>query len=96
MAALLSNVAMLRGARSEFPVSLVGHGVNAGGVDPAIVEVKEGANGDGVINRAIAPASLVQDSYIFRRDLRRAAVHLGNKSQERLFVLRDSGGLGVP
>ena len=41
---------MLRGSLSKFQVCLFGHGRYARGVNPAVVEIEQRADGDGVID----------------------------------------------
>ncbi len=64
------------------------HRMDAGGVDPTVVEVEESTNGDGEIDRLIAPAVLVQQENIFGIDRRRMVVDLLHKAEKSLLLFR--------
>ena len=64
--------------------------VNAGGVDPPIIEVEERANRNSVIDRGVRPASFVQRGDIRRPDVNRIAIYLIDEAQQRFF------GFGQP
>jgi len=77
---------MLSGTFSADTVCLVGERVDPAGIDPAIVEVEQGANGDGEINGVILPAHGVERLDVSRLDAGRVVVHFGDEAEEG-FVL---------
>jgi hypothetical protein len=76
-------------------VGLVGEGVDSGSVDPPVIEVEQGANGDGVIDGLVIPAGGVKRLHVVGRNLRRVAVHLVNEAQKRLLFFAETRGLEI-
>ena len=73
----------LRSSRMRF----IAHRVHTTSVDPAIIEVKQSAGGDGVINSFVAEPSLVQNSNIRRSNSHRIFIDLANEPEKRLIGL---------
>jgi len=65
----------------------IAHGLNAAGIDPAIVKVEQGADGDGVVNDFVSVAGRMQEVDIGRADVHRFAIHFSHKPHERFFGL---------
>jgi hypothetical protein len=76
-------------------MGLVAEGGDSSGVDPAVVEVEEGADGDGVVDRFVRPARGVQGLHVVGGDLGRFAIDAVNEAKERLFVLGERRGLEI-
>ena len=68
-------------------VRFIAHGVNAGCVNPAIVEVEQGANGYGVPDLFVRVTEFVQLSDIGRSDRVRQAVDLLDEVQQGFLVI---------
>ena len=73
-------------------MGLVRERVDARGVDPPVVEIKQSANGDGVIDRLVIPAGGVKRLHIVGGNLRRAAVHLIDEVQQRFLFFAEARG----
>ena len=71
------------GAFGAHRVSLITHGMNATGVDPAIVKIEERADRDGVVNRLVSVADLVEGLDIGGLDGGRVAIHLLDEAHKR-------------
>ena len=69
--------------------------VDAAGVDPAVIEVEQRADGDGVIDCRVGPAGFMQRRDIGRTDVDRIAVDFVHKSEESLLGLRERRGFQV-
>ena len=69
--------------------------MDAGGVDPAVVKIEQGADGNGIINGFVLPAGGVKGLHVVRRNLRRVAVHLVDKAQKHFFFFTETGGFKV-
>ncbi len=65
------------------PVRLIAHRVNAARVDPAIVEVEQRADRDGVIDGFIRIAGLVQSFDIQRLNGNGIAIDLADEAEQR-------------
>ena len=75
---------MLRRARSECLVRFIRHCVHARGVDPAVVEVKQRADRDGVVDGFIRPTRGVEWPHILGGDFRRLGIDLVDEAEEHL------------
>ena len=69
--------------------------MDAGGVDPPVIKVEQGADGDGVIDGLVIPAGGVQRLHIAGRNLRRIAVHFVYEAQQRFFFFAEAGGFEI-
>ena len=75
---------------------LVTHCMNAAGIDPPVIKIEERTDGQGVVNRLVAVARLVQHSHIRRTNVDGVLIDLSNKSEEGLFPIGESGRLRIP
>ena len=81
-------------------VRFIAHGVNAARVDPAIVEVEERADGDGVVDCFVGEAGLVERCDVGRLNGKGIAVHFVHEAEEsflrlgeeRSFEVREDAG----
>ncbi len=62
--------------------------VHTGGVDPAVIEIEERTNRNGVIDGRIRPAGFVQRGDIRRSDVYRIAIHLIDEAQQDFLARR--------
>lgn len=85
---LFANVTVLRRSFTKLPVRLLGHCVDPGRIDPAIVEVEERANSNRVIDCFIRPSLRMQSLDVFVADTGRFVIHLSDESQQYLIFLR--------
>jgi len=76
-------------------VGFIGHGVYAGRIYPAIVEVEQSANRNRIVNGFVGPAMLVQLDDVLTADARGVAIGLIDKAQQRLFGGGQRCGLDV-
>ena len=81
------NGRALRSRRMRF----VTHGVDTTRIDPAIIEIKQRAHGDGIVNRLIAVARFVQNLNIRRPDVDGIAINLLNEPEQCLFLVAQQG-----
>jgi len=63
--------------------------VDAAGIDPAVIEVKKGADGDGVVDGLVEPTGFLKRGDVRRTDVNRIAVDLVYKTQQGLLGLRE-------
>lgn len=73
----------------------VAHGMNAAGVDPAVVEIEQRTDGDRIIDGVIAEPDSVQSGDIVRLHGYRVFVHLADEAQHCLFWFRQRGSLDI-
>ena len=66
---------------------LLGHRVDPGGVDPAVVEVEERAHRDREVQRLVGPPQRPEAIEIRGRDLRRLVVDPIDEPEERLVLV---------
>lgn len=85
-----------REATARHLVAENGHVLDAGRVAPAVVEIEQGADADGVVERFIGPAGAASLLDVVARNLVRGAVHLGDELEQRLLGVRDRRGRVVP
>lgn len=70
-------------------MGLLREGVDSAGIDPAIVEIEECANGDGEINGLVVPALCVQWLHVASRNIGRIVIDFINKAQQRfIFIIQ--------
>ena len=86
---------MLRGSLPELPMRLFRHGVNAGGVNPAVIKVEQRADREGVIDRFVRPAYSVKNLHVVGRYFPRPMVRLGDEPKKSLILLGESGLLQI-
>ena len=86
---------MERGALAADAVGFIGESVHAAGVDPAIVEIEHGADGDGEIDSVVLPTHCVERQHIFGRDARRVAIHFIDEAEEGFMLLVKPGGFEI-
>jgi len=84
---LAARVARRRRPFASLAVRLVGEGVHARRVDPAVVEVEERADGDGEIEGFVRPARGANPVEIGRSNARRIAIHFVDESEQDLVRL---------
>jgi hypothetical protein len=82
---LFSDVAVLGGSFAAFAVGFVGQGVDAGCVDPAVVEIEQRADGDGVVDGIVGPADRVERLHVSGADVGGIAVHLRHETEQGFF-----------
>ena len=75
---------------------LVAHRVDAAGVDPSIVEIEKRTDREGVVNGLVAVTCLMQQSDIRRPNVNGILIDLADKTEQRFFLIRQSGRLNVP
>jgi len=86
---LTAHVAVEGASFSALAMGLIGERVNSACVDPAVVEVEQGADGDGEVDPFVGPAGGVEELHIFRRDAGRVAVDLVDEAEQRfVFVVK--------
>ena len=68
------------------------HRLHAGGVDPAVEEVEQAADHNGIVNGFVGPAGQVQTLDIGDLDGRAVAVDFLDVGQQRFFSFRDGRG----
>ncbi len=68
------------------------HVVDAGGIDPGVVEVEESAHRDGIVEGVICPARCPGALDILNSDLVRRTVHHLQKIEESPLLVRDRRG----
>jgi hypothetical protein len=90
-----ADVASLGGAFSADGVGFVGEGVDAGGVDPAIVEIEKCADGDGEVEGFIGPAELTEGSHVVGRDSGGIVVHFVDEAEQGLVFVVERGGFEI-
>ena len=61
---LFSDVSVRRGSLTTLAVSFLRHGVNSGGVDPAIIKIEKRADRDRVVNGVIVPSHVIKRPHI--------------------------------
>ncbi len=63
----------------------IAHRMHSARIDPPIVEIEERAYGDGVVDRLVRIASLMQRLKIARTNVKRILINLLDKAHQRLF-----------
>jgi hypothetical protein len=79
------------GSFASLPVGFVGEGVHTAGVDPAVVEVEEGADGDGEVYGFIVPPRGVEGLHVSGGDARRIVIDLGDEPKEGFVSVVERG-----
>lgn len=64
--------------------------MHAGCIDPAVIEIKQGAHRDGAVNVRVRPAHIVKRLHIVCGNMNRVKIHFADESEEPLlfFVKR--------
>jgi hypothetical protein len=83
------------GPFASLAVGRIGEGMHAGGVDPAVIEVEEGADGDGEIDGFIVPPRGVEGLHVFGGDARRILIDLGDEAEEGFVLVVERGRFEV-
>lgn len=65
------------------------HVLDSSRVAPAVVEIEQGADTDGVVERLVRPAGAAGFFDVFARDLVRGAIDFGEELEQRLFGVGD-------
>ena len=89
------DVTGFRGSLAARAMCCFAESVDAAGIDPAVIEVEQRADGDGVIDCRVGPAGFMQGRDIRRTDVHGIAVDFVYKSEESLFGLRERRGFQV-
>ena len=76
-------------------MGFVGEGVDAGGIDPAVIEVEEGADGDGVVDLFVGPAGGVEGSDVGGGDGGGGGIDLVEEAEEGFLGFGEGGGFEV-
>src|SRR5262245_29622251 len=79
----LTDITVHRRSLAALPMRLVAQGVDAGRIDPPVVEIEERTDGNGEIELLVRPASRPHAVEIPRRNGRRLVVHLVDEPEER-------------
>ncbi|MBZ5528527.1 MAG: hypothetical protein LAN71_11580 [Acidobacteriia bacterium] len=69
--------------------------MDAGSVTPAIIEIEEAANGDGVVNGFVGPAGGLEGFDVLTGDVVGMQSEFLDKDQESLFLLGQGGSSKV-
>ena len=69
--------------------------MNTAGIDPAVIEVKQRAHGDGVVDSFVGIADLVQRLHIFELNIHGISIYFANESHECLFRFGETRGLDI-
>ncbi len=83
------------GALAAGAVGFVREGVDAGGVDPAVIEVEEGTDGDGVVDLLVGPAGGVEGYHVGGGDGMGGGVDLVEEAEEGFLGGGKGGGFEV-
>jgi hypothetical protein len=73
----------------------VAHRVNTAGVDPAVIEIEQGTNGNGVVNRLVAEAGVMENRDVGGLDGRGLFIDLSHKTEERFLGIRERAGFEI-
>jgi hypothetical protein len=68
-------------------MGFVGQGMDAGRINPPVVEIEERADGDREVQRFVCPASRARHVEIGGRDPRRIVIDLVDEPEQRLVLL---------
>ena len=71
------------------------HGMDSAGIDPAIVEIEESADGDGIVNGLVAVADGMQGIDIRGLDGDRFTIDLADEAEESFLRVRQTGCFGI-
>lgn len=92
-APLAPNIADGDGAAGARAVCFIRERVDTACIHPAVVEIEERADRDGIVDRVILPTVGSQGLHIGFRDGRRFVVHAIHKTEKRAFLLLEGTGL---
>ncbi len=76
-------------------VRFIAHGMNAAGVDPAIVEIEQGADGDCIIDRFVGEPSLVEGLDVGGLNGNGIAIHFSDEAKESFVPIGKKRSLEV-
>lgn len=76
-------------------MGFIGEGVDASGIDPAVVEVEEGDDGDRVVDLLVAPAGRVQRGDVGFVDLVGVGVYYIEEMEEEFLRCGQRGAIDV-
>ena len=86
---------MNRRPLAPLAVGLIAQRVDAGSVDPAVVEIEKGAHGNGEVQLFVGPASRPDGVEIGGGDSRRIMVHHVDEPEERLVAIVEPAGFDI-
>ena len=86
-----ADVTELGASLGPLSVGLVGQCVNPGRINPPVIEVEQGAHGDGEIERFVRPTGCTRSVDIGSGDRRRRMVHLVDETKQRLVSIVETG-----
>jgi hypothetical protein len=72
-------------------MGFIGESVHSGSVDPPVVEIEQGTDGDGVVDGFVVPSGSVERLHVVRRDAGRMQIHFRDETEEGLFVVGEGG-----
>jgi hypothetical protein len=78
------------------PMRLIGERVDAGGVDPPIVEIEQRAHSDGEVQLLIAPSTLANVVQVGVDDGRRLVIYLVYEPEQRLVSFVETRRFDIP
>ena len=76
-------------------MGFIAHRMHAARVDPSIVEIEQSTYSDGVIDRFVRIAGLMESFDIRRLDGYGIGIYFTNKAEESFFRLAELRGIGV-
>jgi hypothetical protein len=76
-------------------VRFIGKWVDPGGIDPAVVEVEEGADGDGVPDLFVVPTLLVERDHVGGTDVGRMVIDLVDEAEHGFLAVTEGRGIEV-
>jgi hypothetical protein len=76
-------------------VGFIAHGMDAACVDPAVVEIEERADGDGVVDGFVGEAGGMQHVDVAGLDVDGIFVHFAHEAEESFVGLGEQGGFEV-
>jgi hypothetical protein len=73
----------------------VAHCVDATGIDPAIVEIEQGADRNGIVDGLVREAGLVENRHILRLNIDGIFIYFSNKPEEGFVGFGERAGFDV-
>jgi hypothetical protein len=73
----------------------VAHCVNPAGINPAVVEIEQRTDRDGVIDCFVREAGLVKGGNVGWLDIDGISIHLFHETKERLFRIGEAAGFKI-
>ena len=92
---LFADVAFLCHPRGEAAEGLIGNGLHSIGGDVAIIEVEEGADGDGIEDGCVVPPGCVEGGDVFLIDGSDADCDLAREAEDGLVSFREQGRIEI-